>query len=365
MSRRRTALVAAGLALPAVVALLASGFSFDGRRASHVHGVPTGFARVVRTDVVERQQAAGTLGFRGSYTIYNGARSGVVTWLPSPGRVVRRGQRLYELDRAPVPLLYGVRPAFRTFALGMSDGGDVRDLKQNLLALGFSNDGRIRADDHFDLATRGAIKQWQQARSVRPTGQIPLGGVVFLPHAIRVGSPTAGVSVGATVQPGSAIISATATERAVLVPLDPGAVARIKVGDRVIVTMPGGTQTAGRITTIGRVATSPGSGSQGGDQTAASPTVPLTVSLPNDFKSGLDQAPVQVSITSRAARNVLAVPITALLARASGGYAVQVGSGSTAQLVPVTTGLFDDVAGVVQVSSAGLRAGMRVVVPVG
>ena len=69
-------------------------------------------------------------------------------------------------------------------------------------------------------------------------------------------------------------------------------------------------------------------------------------------------------MTDRTVHNVLAVPGTALLARSGGGYAVEVVNGDgTHHLVPVTPGLFDDVAGMVQVSGSGLRAGQHVVVP--
>jgi multidrug efflux pump subunit AcrA (membrane-fusion protein) len=60
---------------------------------------------------------------------------------------------------------------------------------------------------------------------------------------------------------------------------------------------------------------------------------------------------------------VLAVPISALLAQPGGGYAVQVENGTTTRLLTVTTGLFDEVAGRVEVSGAGLAPGMRVEVP--
>ena len=44
----------------------------------------------------------------------------------------------------------------------------------------------------------------------------------------------------------------------------------------------------------------------------------------------LDQAPVTVNITTASARNVLVVPVGALLAQASGGYDVEVvGPGNT------------------------------------
>ena len=60
----------------------------------------------------------------------------------------------------------------------------------------------------------------------------------------------------------------------------------------------------------------------------------------------------------------LVVPVNALLALASGGYAVEEveGNGSR-RLVGVTVGLFDDSLGLVQVRGSGLAAGQRVVVP--
>jgi hypothetical protein len=53
-----------------------------------------------------------------------------------------------------------------------------------------------------------------------------------------------------------------------------------------------------------------------------------------------------------------------LLARANGGYAVEVvGSGGANHLVSVSLGLFDDADGVVQVTGSRLAAGEKVVVP--
>ena len=78
----------------------------------------------------------------------------------------------------------------------------------------------------------------------------------------------------------------------------------------------------------------------------------------------LDQAPVQVAITTATAPDVLTVPVTALLAQPGGGYAVEItGPRSTRTILPVTVGLFDDAQGLVQISGPGLQAGQHVVVP--
>jgi hypothetical protein len=53
--------------------------------------------------------------------------------------------------------------------------------------------------------------------------------------------------------------------------------------------------------------------------------------------------------------------VTALVALAEGGYAVEVADGATTHLVGVDTGLF--AGGNVEVTGAALREGQRVVVP--
>jgi multidrug efflux pump subunit AcrA (membrane-fusion protein) len=131
------------------------------------------------------------------------------------------------------------------------------------------------------------------------------------------------------------------------------------------VTLPDGTTVRGRVSAIGRVATtssSDSSQSDQGGQGSPTPTIPVTISLSGSH-GGLVQAPVQVGITEQEDRHVLAVPISALLAQPGGGYAVSVADGATTRLVDITPGLFDEVAGRVEVSGAGLAPGMRVEVP--
>src|SRR6202042_1613368 len=86
----------------------------------------------------------------------------------------------------------------------------------------------------------------------------------------------------------------------------------------------------------------PGGSGSGGSGTAGSgDTVGVTVRLAHPRAAGgLDQAPVTVNIVSAQAGGVLAVPISALVALAGGGYAVPVITGSTAHLPGVRTGLF-------------------------
>jgi hypothetical protein len=173
---------------------------------------------------------------------------------------------------------------------------------------------------------------------------------VFLPSAIRVTTVPASLG-GPAAGP---VLAATSARHVVTIALDAAQQSEVKAGDKVMITLPAGRVTPGMVSSVGKVATS-----------GSSPKVTVTVTLKHpQAAGGLDQAPVTVSITTATVRNALVVPVSALLARASGGYAVEeVGPGGRHHLVPVTLGLFDDAAGLVQVSGAGLAAGQRIVVP--
>jgi hypothetical protein len=145
----------------------------------------------------------------------------------------------------------------------------------------------------------------------------------------------------------------------VTVDLDAAQQSEVKSGDTVTITLPNGQTTPGTVTSVGKVATT-----SSGDSNA-SPTVEVTITPTRASATGtLDKAPVQVAITTDMARNALVVPVTALLALAGGGYAVEVlAADGLRHLQPVSLGLFDDAAGLVQVTGTGLAAGQRVVVP--
>ncbi len=82
-------------------------------------------------------------------------------------------------------------------------------------------------------------------------------------------------------------------------------------------------------------------------------TIPVQVRLTDPKAAGtLDQAPVTVNVTTANSDGpVLAVPVGALLARSPAQYEVEVvGPGNARRWVPVRVGIFDDAAGLVQVS---------------
>jgi peptidoglycan hydrolase-like protein with peptidoglycan-binding domain len=376
---RRLTVIA--VTIVAGVAATTLALELGGRSATASSPTPnTATAAVTRATLASRQQVAGTLERAGSYTLVSQQPAGTLTELPAPGTLIGRGQVLYRLDGQPVRLLFGAQSAWRSLELGVTDGADVRQLKRNLIALGLTAYGALRVDEHFDPATAVAIEQWQRAQGAWQTGVVPLGSIAFLPGAVRVTAQRA--VPGTPAQPGTPVLGLSSTELVVSVPLDPSLRQLVHVGDRVQIQLPQGQTTSGRVsqiradtaaasgqaTLVGSTPASPqGSGQGAGNSSAPaggapSTTVPVVISLehPGDAR-GLDQVPVQVGITDTVRRDVLAVPIAALLATAQGGYAVAVDDRGTRTLVAVVPGVFDG--GRVEVSSSRLRAGMRVEVP--
>jgi hypothetical protein len=154
----------------------------------------------------------------------------------------------------------------------------------------------------------------------------------------------------------------TAT-RVVTVPLDPASAPTVTVGERVAIVLASGAVTPGVISHIGPPPAQPGQSGQGGQGSgAAQAATDLTVTPLHPARTGRGAGvPVQVSLTTESARNVLAVPVAALLALQGGGYAVEVAEPSGAhRLVGVRTGLF--AGSLVQVSGPGIVPGTKVVV---
>ena len=365
MTTRRRRAVLTGLIIVAAVGLgigigQAAGRGRPGPATGAGGGADgTSLARVSRGLLTSQTSVTGTLGYAGSYTVLNQAH-GTITGLPPAGQVIRQGAPLYHVDQSPVLLLYGRIPAYRTLGQGTS-GADVRALNHDLVGLGYAARAQFGSGwAGFTAASASAVSRLQARAGLTPTGTLPLGQVVFLPTAARV---TAGLTtLGAAARPGQPVLTATSTTRQVSISLDAAEQSYVRAGDQVTITLPDQETTPGRVSAVGKVATTPrGSGSSGSQP----PVIAVAVTPLDPRAAGrLDQAPVQVSITTASVRNALAVPVAALLARSSGGYWVEVaGPGGGHRLIRVSLGLFDDAAGLVQVTGPGLAAGQRVVVP--
>jgi peptidoglycan hydrolase-like protein with peptidoglycan-binding domain len=291
--------------------------------------------------LAQAQGSASVVGPTSSYTM-----------LPPVGRVVRRGGALYGVGGQAVALLYGGVPQWRAFASGMTPGRDVAELNANLRALGYGS----LSGDAFTSATEFAIAHFQSSRGLPATGSLLLGSVVFEPGAVRVTSVTP--TIGSPVQAGP-VLGITSTRRVVVIALDASQQSSVKVGDAVVITLPDNSATPGRVSYVGTVATTPSDENGGG----GAPTIEVDVTPDHPAATGrLDQAPVDVSITTETVNDALVVPVNALVALAGGGYAVEVVTAGVHTLVGVGVGVFDDASGMVQVTGA-LHPGQRVVVP--
>jgi hypothetical protein len=357
----------------------------------------TSLATVTRQSLSAQTTVNGTLGYAGSYVVVvpaaaggsspsggspssgQGPTAGTFTALPAAGQVVRQGQSLYAVNGSPVTLLYGSVPAYRSLSEGMT-GTDVRQLNADLVALGEATRAELDpGSDSFSAATATALDRLQDWLGLTQTGSLPLGQAAFLPTAARISSVSA--TLGGPAQPGAPVLQATSTTRQATAQVDATQLAEVTPGAPVSITLPDNQTTPGVVTSVGTVASSesPGSGSgsarsgssnsSGSSDSSDSPgssaaSVSIDIRLNDPAAAGvLDQAPVQVSITTATMHDALVVPIDALLAQPD-GYAVEVaGAAGARHLVPVSLGLFDDAAGLVQVSGSDLSAGQQVVVP--
>lgn len=357
-------------------------------------GDATGLQAVTTTSLSETTQASGTLGYAGNYTVVvptsgsssagsgsqpqsggassGGSPSGTFTALPAVGATVSQGQGVYAVSGLPVPLLYGSVPAYRTLSPGMT-GTDVKQLNADLVTLGYATTSELDpSSDSFSSATATALKKFQSHYGLPQTGTLPLGQAVFQPTALTVSSVSA--TLGQSVQSGAAVLQATSTTRQVVAQVDANEEADVAPGAQVSIVLPNSQTTPGVVTSIATTANAPSSSSSSspgssssssssGSSSSSADTLNVDIKMTDPSAAGpIAQAPVQVNITTQSVHNVLAVPIDALITEPS-GYDVEVaGTGSSRRLVPVTLGLFDDTAGLVQVSG-GLKAGQQVVVP--
>jgi peptidoglycan hydrolase-like protein with peptidoglycan-binding domain len=329
---------------------------WDGRSTASTYQNTTSYAleKITQGDLSSTNLQSGKLGYAGDYDVINRA-SGTVTGLPSAGDVIHEGKPVYRVDGAPVIFLKGSRaPVYRTLTRGLR-GADVQELNAALVHLEYATKDQIDpASTYYGAQTYWAMWRFQKALGLKKTGQLPLGEAVFLPaSSLRISKVDA--TIGGNVAPGQTIIEASSTDRQASLKLDASEQSDVKTGDKVTITMPSGATTPGVVSSVGRVATTVG------DDT----TVDVYVRLLKPRDTGnLDQTPVQVAIVSDTVKNVLSVPVNALLALAGGGYAVEVvNAAGTHTLVRVDVGLVDNSGGRVQISGTGLAAGQNVVVP--
>lgn len=353
---RKAAVLLTAVALTGVAAVTVTGTGLleGGGAEPATAALPPATTRITQQTLDDTRDVDGELGY-GPATTAVSRGPGTITWLPDSGARITRGRSLYRVDNDPVVLMYGSTPAYRDLRIGV-EGRDVENLERNLRKLGY--DG-FTVDDTYSAATAEAVMEWQDDRGLEQTGVVELGRVVFADGAVRV--ETLEAQTGQPTAPGRAVLSYTGTEKVVTVRLDAEDQRMAAKGAKVAVTLPDGGRSSGKVTEVATVI-EPGDGANAEPLTRLEALVALTGGkAARRAVARFDQAAVDVTFTAARREDVLTVPVAALVALREGGFGVEVVEGGSTRYVPVETGLF--AGGRVEISGAGLAAGMTVGVP--
>ncbi|MGW5449426.1 peptidoglycan-binding protein [Streptomyces asiaticus] len=366
-SRARRGAVAAGV----VAAIAAAGTALavrpwadSGKESAPEHG-PRSTASVQRASLTSGLRLDGELG-HGPADEVTAQGQGTFTKLPKAGDRVEAGKPLYEMDARPVVLFRGPRPFWRVLAKGMGDGPDVRELERNLTDLGYANAANLTVDEEFTEGTAAAVKRWQKALGLEPTGKVEQGRVVVLPHrVVRVQEVVAKLGATAGAGSGGTVLKVTTPDVYATVKPDEDQLAQLAPGSGVTVELEAGGGVQGKVTAITREPGAGDGGGEGGPGGETKPEVSIRLADQKKARTALERgrSGATVTVPEKKAENVLVVPVTALLAMVGGGYAVEVvgPDRSEPKLVPVEVGLIVKARAEV---SGGLKEGDKVVIPV-
>jgi peptidoglycan hydrolase-like protein with peptidoglycan-binding domain len=342
---RRAGVVVGVLAVAGAAAAATVGFGGADAATPQGSTLPPATAQVTKQTLVDAQKESGTLGY-GRETSVTNRLGGTVTALTDIGTTVKRGETLFRVDNTPVVALYGTLPPYRALSPG-TEGADVKQFEQELRSLGYTG---FTVDAKYDPNTATAVKKWQKKLGLTQTGVVELGRVLYAPGEVRVA--TQKVAAGDAAQPGQAVLTTTGTARVVTVTLEVRDQRLAKKDAAVMVNTPDGKQVGGTITKVATIIDTSGK--------APATKIEVTIALASAVE-GFTDAAVDVNFTAAERKDVLTVPVAALLALAEGGYGVQVVDGGTTKTVAVQTGLFSG--GRVEVSGDGLTEGMTVGMP--
>ena len=270
--------------------------------------------------------------------------SAVLTSVADVGTTAGQGTVLYTADAQPVVSLLGDLPAWRTLEVGVGDGEDVRQLEENLAALGYGEG--VSVDETFSPGTAAAVEAWETDLGRRaPDRVVTLGDVVFLSAAGDVLGHE--VSVGDLLDPGDPVLSIGAEQRVVLAKIDATDAGGWTAGSVVDLEWADGATSQGTVFGTGR------------DATDGQVDLLLAVDA---VASGGRRSGAEATITLVGARRdgALAVPVAALVDD-DGATAVRLaGETGVDEVVRVDTGLVAD--GWVEIT-AGLDEGDDVRLP--
>ncbi len=332
----------------------------------------------------------------GPVTAITAAGRGTLTRTSAVGDRIAAGTLIAEIDGVPVVALYGSVPMYRELEVHSDDGADIRQLEENLVAMGFDPDGTVTVDDNYTVNTGLMVERWEEDLGFdEPDSVVEAGQVVFIDGPSEVS--TASV-VGSQVAPGQQLLSAitlvesgyvrlpddeadlpagAATEPISLDSFDGDEAGRpthlwmveqgsiqlaiqvdriedFPAGLDVEVELPDESIVDARVDTVDDVARRVATGQGQETVTVVDVTIQPVAPLSTAFTAG----PVIVRVEDDTILGATLVPARALIALTEGGHAIDIdGRG----LVAVEIGAFDD--GWVEITNGAIEPGERLLAP--
>jgi Putative peptidoglycan binding domain len=272
----------------------------------------------------------------------NEVPSATLTSLLDVGAAASRGTVLYTADQQPVITLIGDLPAWRTLNEGVDDGADVRQLEENLVALGYG--ANLDVDETFTAATAATVEAWEtDLGRAAPDGVVTIGDVVFLSAPGDVlGHQT---TVGDTLDAGSPVLTIGSEQRIVVANVDATDAAGWSAGSTVEVEWVD-TTTEGTVIGTGREVTD--------DQ------VEVTVAIGTGTGERRSGAGATVTLVDAHRDGALALPVAAVIDDGASPAVRVAQADGPDHVVPVETGLVAH--GWVEIK-AGLDGGEEIRLP--
>lgn len=253
-----------------------------------------------------------------------------VTALAATGSTVDAGTELFRVDAQPMLALIGQLPAYRELNSSATGGRDIRQLEDNLAALGYG--AGLTIDEEFTDATADAVRQWEEDLGrPDPDGTVELGDVVFLPEPAEVLRHDA--TVGDRVGAGDPVLTVAARSDVVKADVALTEASKWVSGAPVELRWPDGTAQPATITGVGRAVTDPGDG--------AAPTIEVVLTPTGDTATRPVGSEVTAVLAGERRDGALAVPVSALLAASDGTTAVRRVRPDGEVTVPITAGLVE------------------------
>lgn len=282
---------------------------------------------VTKRSLIEQKEGLGTVGFGNAWSAPIEAQ-GTVTKRHEEGTTIESGEPLVWVDLKPVFLVNGETPMYRELQLikdtagKYQSGDDVTQLQSFLLEEGFDDNGRLEPDGVFGVSTKRAVKEWQKENGLTQSGKVDKSQLIFHPEPMRIGS---------TLQIGSSFsdLQVTSGAQRMTADFDKDSLPFVPDGGTVVVETSSGASVTGTVAKTETITKDDGA-------RGVRATIELNGSLPD----GTERAKVIAERT--VADDVLVVPVRAVLALASDGYALEVKTATGTELRQVELGKIVD-----------------------